>query len=338
MSRPIFFYRKDSRYPNLSLNNIIGDGSCFVHCFLDTLSKTYKTLSSEEKSLMATKTRLDLANILLSDSDKEIEDIAIRCNLLIPAVISKFFEPEIEIIDGKEVNLIIGKLDKIKDEFIDNCDVLNIYNAFEKVTELGLIWSKFDLPDINSRPLESVTFEELLFIYSRDYRENYYLSDSIIYVDYDKVYSPKRKTEYGIGLVPLNIKFFEMVKEPPMSHEMFRRLIGVLISDSSLFPSYEQEYRSDNEYLTHAESDIFVKFLNINVVAIVQRGGYSGEVILGGYKEGYPILILANKNADTLSAHWETISLETETSSNFLFKDIDRRLYQELHRILNSMH
>lgn len=338
MSRkPLYYFKRGKEYPNLTPNTIIGDGSCYLHCFLDALSKTYGELSTEEKSLMATKLRLDFANILLSTSKKSQYMISIRCNILSPQPISKFFKNTfIDKKTGLERNTR-ETLIQISEEYVDDFSDENIDETLLKISELGLRWTDAQIPETDYIKGEELTYDKLLEIFMRDYRLNYYCSDSIIYEVYGGQRSPIRKSDYGIDRIPINLVFFEIVKLPPISYDMFNRIFGILLSDRSLFPLYEQNEIIGTQYLSHEESNIFAKFLGINVVAIIHKGGYKEEQYYGEYKEGFPTIILINLNARERSAHWESLSLyNNKNTINKVMIGIDKSVYSDLHRILNS--
>ena len=74
-------------------HKIIGDGHCFINCYLDTCCPSYqKEKSGYKKAFIARKARLDFANYLMSESTKDPRDICVRLNIFNPSVMGTFFK------------------------------------------------------------------------------------------------------------------------------------------------------------------------------------------------------------------------------------------------------
>ena len=323
-------------------NKINGDGSCYLHCFLDHMSSSYKELGYREKSLFANKLRLDFANTLLADSKRSFEYITKRCNLLITEAFINFFNPEVVI--GTEIKRTRDVILSILEEFKDDGDEEALDLLIARIASLDLYWTNNYLDnETEYRQGEKLTYEEIIAIYERDYRLNQFYSDTIVHNDgvRNNVASPVRKESYGIGVIPLTIFFFEIVRIPPNNYEVFMETIGILISDRSILPHYRDDlirFPGEFIYLEDAQSDIFAKMMGINVVAIVKGAGYDKERYFGnnGFLPEYPTILLLNLNC----VHWELISfiriLNGKESNLKLLKNIKTSLFTELQGIVNN--
>lgn len=195
---------------------VIGDGHCFINCFLEATSKTYvNEQNREKKSKIARKVRIDFANFLLSQSDKTAEFISFRLNILNPNVMSK----------------LIGYNNSNKNSIEDLNYIKSKYNPEEINNIYNLIYS---YGFINIETKEILTLDNIKFLFERDHRINIAKSENV---------SPEI---YGFGKIPINIGYYELTENIGIGYDELISSINTLIHptkflthlESNLFTSY----------------------------------------------------------------------------------------------------
>lgn len=143
-------------------HKIIGDGHCFINCYLDTLCKTYQQEKDiYKKAFIARKTRLDFANYLMSTSTKDPKEICAKLNILNPSTMSTFFK--IEDSDESVLPLLVDIEETFKKEHF------TFENIYWLILSLGLI---------SKETSELATLEYIQKIYERDPRYNIAMDES----------------------------------------------------------------------------------------------------------------------------------------------------------------
>ena len=62
-----------TKYDKFCIYKIKGDGNCFLNCILEVFCSEYRNLEDRFKKAYSDKVRLDIANYLLSKSNKSKE-------------------------------------------------------------------------------------------------------------------------------------------------------------------------------------------------------------------------------------------------------------------------
>lgn len=147
-------------------HKIIGDGHCFANCYLDTCCKTYqKEPSKEGKAFIARKMRLDFANYLMSNSEKDPKDICARLNILNSSTMARFFK----MADSEESTIPL--FEEIQTLY-KNTEGITFEDVYAMITSLELFSSETD---------ELATHEYIKSLYERDPRYNNAVEDSRSY-------------------------------------------------------------------------------------------------------------------------------------------------------------
>lgn len=262
---------------------VIGDGHCFVNCYLQACAPSYqREVNRPKKFNMARKMRLDFANFLMSESKKSAEKISSRLNIINPAVMSTFFSLR----DGESSYPILLAIQKEYDE--------NLEGSEEDV--YGLILSMDLVDKKNGLPL---TYEYIKNIYERDHRIN-----AAIYDAASELSKTPNYEKYGVGKLPINIGYYEIAVIAPSDYNDIIRSIDVLLAE--------------REYLNHLESTLLARYLDINVTYFPLGTSHRGHQKLVEYKDGVPEMLLINLN----NIHWNMVSFQQRGEERLLLMGV----------------
>lgn len=268
---------------------IIGDGHCFLNCYLHSCCPSYNSIDKSLKGPLARKLRLDFANFLMSDSDMTAEKVSMRLGFLNPNVISTFLKTS----KGESSLNTISELSQIYDGTNE-----------EEVFEL---LSYADLINTDGHKVDKKYLKEL---YSKDHRILVAKADGI------------PEEQLGIGIYPINLKIYEMLKFIPMSYQDIEEIIEILIHPS--------------KYLTHFESILFAEYVGINAVCFNlghSDGGYKQVYDLTERKEGCPDIFLINMS----NVHWNMVEYRDSNSHSSIMMGVDSKTKNIIFEKLNEL-
>jgi len=182
-------------------DKVIGDGHCFINCYLKTLSKTYNNAKTiNEKTAIARKCRLDFAKHLLTKSNKTDEYISIRLNMKNPTVMGYFIR------DSNDNN---------------GYEILETYFSLYGEIDLDEIFRLIIMSEMTDRNGDIVTTRYLNELLKTDPRVNNANFDGS---------DPKI---LGFGIIPININFYELTNTLPSDYNYIINIIDNLISPSA---------------------------------------------------------------------------------------------------------
>lgn len=265
-------------------HRVIGDGHCFINCYLEATSSTYKKETNPTiKSRIARKTRIDFANFLMSESSRTSDEISFRLNILNPNILCNFFST----IDD---NSSIGVLEQIATMYDENED-----NNEETMYAL-LLNSDLKLKTNNSM----ITFEDINTIYKRDHRINSAMVDMPITKEpLDTICE-----RYGVGKIPINIGFYQLATSAPTDYKEIINSVDILLSPS--------------EFLNHMESSLFARYVGLNAIIFALGSHYRSFYKLIEFKKGAPELLMVNLG----NIHWNLISFKIKNVEQLLLMGI----------------
>lgn len=280
---------------------VIGDGHCFINCYLEAMSETYQNETNREtRAKIARKMRLDFANFLLSESSKSSESISVRLNIINPNIMCnllKFRDPD---------QSSITDLEYIKSQ----------YNQNEPHSEdfiYGLILSyRFVSPATG----EDLTYDEIKFLYETDHRINVAKAENI---------STGGKTPYnpeifGVGKIPINIGYYELTDGVGTGYQELMTSINTLLHPT--------------EFLTHIESSLFAAYIGINAVIFPLGVYYKNHYRLIEHIQGAPELIMVNLN----NIHWNLVSFKRNGDEQLLSIGIPEKAKDALFNNLTRLY
>lgn len=263
---------------------IQGDGSCFIHCYLDAFYPKYNELSSRDKNILARKTRIDFANFLMGESSKSKEEIIFNLNII-------GFDYMFYYLVNQNGKYVRDTLEEI---------AINFKNGEYTIEESLDLISLLDL--IIVYPFENVpgTLENLIVLYSRDPRYNYTMSVvkrrslGKTAKQATKIYEDAIN-EFGIGdnYLPINIGLYEICEFLP-DISTIEESINRLIDPSA--------------YLEHFESTLFSKYIGVNTFIFQVGNGYSEILNNTQPIEGKLSLLMINIGNN----HWNLISCSSD--------------------------
>ena len=278
---------------------IIGDGHCFVNCYLQACCPTYQSEADPiRKFNMARKLRLDFANFLISDSKKSIEEISFRLNILNPAVMSTFLSLE----NGESAYSILSEIKSYYDERIDN----SIDEIYGLILSMELVDKQTKLP---------LSFEQIKYIYERDHRINAAIYDAV-----SELSETPKYEKYGIGIIPLNIGYYELIKTAPTDYNDIIRTIDILLAE--------------REYLNYQESILLAEFFDINVTYFPLGNYHRNHQSFTDFKDGVPEMLLINLN----NVHWNMISFIKDKEERLLLMGVSKETKDSLFKILETLY
>uniref|UniRef100_A0A6C0BE91 Uncharacterized protein n=1 Tax=viral metagenome TaxID=1070528 RepID=A0A6C0BE91_9ZZZZ len=197
MSKKIVIGGNQSQGFQYVYHRIIGDGHCFVNCYLESCSPTYLNCSNtSDKSKISRKLRIDFANYLMSDSKKTSEEISERLGFLNPSTMSKFLR-----LDQDQSSIV---------SLQDHCSNFNGNNADE-------IYSLILSSRYKTKNGVDVTIEYLHDLYKKDHRLTLAESDGA------------KPEDYGYGRLPITIRYYESV-EAILPYKDLLKSIATLLS------------------------------------------------------------------------------------------------------------
>lgn len=288
----------DSKTYAYLYHKIIGDGHCFINCYLDSCCRTYQKESNlSRKSHIARKMRIDFANYLMSESDQDPKFICQRLNILNPTTMASFFK--LENTDDHVVPLF--------------SEIEDTYKSSEEI-DFDTLYALILSLDLRVRATgESVTMEFIKTAYERDPRMNIAIDESRSFpnatVDLDST---------GIDRIPINIRFFELSNTVPTSADQIIESINILLSPY--------------EFLTHEESYKIAKFLGINVIVFPMGNNYKDYLRLIDNVEGAPEILLVNLN----NFHWNMISFKIGNNEQKLLIDVPEESKKQIFKNLQE--
>lgn len=267
---------------NYVYHSVLGNGSCFINCYLESCLKNYRNEQSISKKLnIAKKFRIDFANFLLSESKKPAEKISARLNILNPSIMSTF----VKLPNGDSSFRILEEIS------------LNYNENVEDIEELiySLIISQ-DLRRFDTG--EPVTYNEIKYLYETDHRLNVCRSEQI---------SSKTKIDpavYGYGKIPINIGFYEIATSIGADYKAFLKSIDILLDHT--------------QYLENLESTLIARFLGINTLVFPINSSYPTYFPLTEKFEGAPLILMVNLG----NVHWDLIIYSKSKTEAYLFDEI----------------
>lgn len=235
---------------------ILGDGHCFLNCFLEPLCNTYKhEHNKSRRSCIARKLRLDFANYLMTFSSKSAEEISIKLNILNPTTMFRFFKHRVE--------------DK------------SVYTIFEEIKTLFLTTNNFDIVfeyildlDLLTRIGTEVDILYITNLYQTDPRIN----DAIVesnFTDYtDNLF------EKGIDKFPINLNYFDLIDTIPGDSQTIVDTIKLICHPT--------------EFFEHMQSVLFANFIRINLIIFQMIDSVDKYYRLIENIEGVPDLLMVN--------------------------------------------
>jgi hypothetical protein len=287
---------------NYYRRKIIGDGHCFVHCYLTVLSKTYKEAeSNREMTNIARKFRIDFANYLLQPSPISDEKLSEKINIDNPSIISNFFEyvsmdPLVTLTDKEKSSQAL--FEALKERFY-NIDYKNdekyeseIYNFYETIYI-------FSLQDEGTNKVlflkeGDTSFENIQRIFKRDPRYNAYLIDKMNNEDLNMEI-------YGIGNVPLNINYYYLLPS----------IVPDYSGDGGDFTKKAEikkiiERLCSQHFLEYPESILIARYIGVNITVYPLNSNYKKPFNLIEANELKESLNFINDGREGLQ-HWELI-------------------------------
>lgn len=285
---------------------IKGDGHCFVNCYLNACSKTYRNLSEDMKTAYSRKLRIDFANFLMSDSTKSEEEISMRLGFLNPNVMCRF----LKLSSGESSLTALTEICSIydgknEDEIFDLLESANLISSDLFTDNLEIFKDKLNI-SLEISPVE-MTIDVLRALFSIDHRILVSKTDSI------------SETELGVGLYPITLKIYEMVKYVPPSYQIIDDAIKRIISPTI--------------YFEHFESNLFAEYVGLNAVCfnLGERGSsYTQLYDLTERKEGNPEIFLVNM----LNIHWNMITFKSKEYYVYIMVNVDDKtkdvIFQQL--------
>ena len=285
------------------VHKIDGDGNCFINCFLDCISDSYnRTDNRKIRTAIGSKTRLEFAKFLISESYVDDLEIALRLNIKnAPDLFSLILRNS----DGSSSYEILKEIcseyvdyDKeISDKIIENLSNLDLRKY--RIPEEGESNNAY----LNDDPISE---DELINLFLTDPRLNLYYSQpkGLIrdpnngeeYYDRSKDVTDEEKIKelesYGYGVYPLNIGYYEITDTLVPDIKLFEETLDILIS-----------VNGNIEYLQHQQSVLFATFIGFNTSYFHLYNGKIEKNELSTYKPDLPNITLINFN----NIHWELI-------------------------------
>jgi hypothetical protein len=280
---------------------VIGDGHCFINCYLEACCKKYRDENNIViKSKIARKMRLDFANFLLSKSIKSAEEISARLNIINPVIMCKF----------------IGYEDKDKSSYNDLDHIKSLYDPKDPFIYdfiYGLIMThNFILFETGQK----LTFEDIKKLYETDHRilvaKTNFLSSAGT--------EPDDPSIYGYGKIPIDIGYYEITDGIGAGYNEFLQSINVLLSPT--------------EYLGHIESSLFASYIGINVIIFPVGSYYKTYQKLIEYIQDAPELLMVNLGNN----HWNMVSFKNGHDEQLLITGLSENAKNGLFKNLNTLY
>lgn len=272
---------------------VIGDGHCFINCYLEAACKTYQNEQSvSNRSKIARKMRLDFANFLLSISDKSAEKISARLNIINPHIMCN----------------LVKYRDQDKSSSLDLEYIKSQYNPNEHRSEdfiYGLILS---YQFISSETGLEFTYDTIKELYERDHRIN------VAKVEYLSTLgvTPYDPEVFGVGKIPINIGYYELTDGVGLGYNELMNSINILLHPTA--------------FLNHSESSLFAAYIGINAVIFPLGTHYKNHYRLIEHIDGAPELIMVNQG----NVHWDLVSFKRNGYDQLLLKDIPEKAKDSL--------
>lgn len=283
---------------------IKGDGHCFVNCYLNACSPTYKSLPENMKTAYSRKLRIDFANLLMSDSTKTAGEISTRLGFLNPNVLCKF----LKLNNGESSLTTLNEICAIYDGTNED-EVFDLLDGADFITT-ELTDEVLSLePKKGGKPLSLKKLKEL---FELDHRILVAKADSI------------PETELGVGVYPITLKIYELIKYVPSSYHIIDETILRLIHPT--------------QYLEHFDSTLFAEYIGLNAVCFnLGEGGssYTQVYDLTEKRDNHPEILLVNM----LNIHWNMVTFQSPEFSTTVMVSIDSKtketIFRELIRLNN---
>lgn len=200
--------------------DVVGDGHCFINCILEVFSAEYRQLKNKysgsdlinKRLNFVRKLRCDIANTLISESDKTMGQIHSRLAFLNPTTMSKYFY--------------------IRDEIDDDGSPKSSYEELNMISSLYKLEGESSIDD-----LYEYLATKLIF---RDGREITALNVKELYEsDFRLHEAGDNPSEYGVGDYSPTIKFYELCTNITGYDDDIKSIIENLIDGDSFI-----EYRT----------------------------------------------------------------------------------------------
>lgn len=278
--------------------DVVGDGHCFLNCFLEVFSNEYRDLKKKyigseltnKRLNFVRKFRCDIANTLLSESEKTMGQIHSRLAFLNPTTMSKYFyiRDEYEI-DGspkssyEELNMI-SSLYKLEGE--STVEDLYEYIAMKLIFRNG----------------NQITPSSVKQLYESDFRFHE---------------AGNNPSDYGVGDYSPTIKFYELCTNITGYDDDVKSIIENLINGDSFI-----EYRT---------SVIIANLLNINIVYFSVGGNYTNydEILCNNHDA--PYIFMINHN----NLHWDLVGYKYDNGLIFTFSNPSENIKELLFKAIN---
>ena len=184
-------------------HHIIGDGHCFVNCYLEPCSASYQSTNQHSiKSRISRKLRIDFANYLMSDSHLSSEKISERLAMLNPSTMCFFLRT---IDDNHTLDLLTTAFDE--------------YNGTNEDHVYGLILSN----NLRKRDGSEVSYEYLVELFTQDFR----ITTAQATHELDKT-----GRSLGYGIIPITLRLYELTKTIDFNLQELIAMINNIISPS----------------------------------------------------------------------------------------------------------
>lgn len=284
-------------------HKIIGDGHCFINCYLESLLPIYRNIMDRNlKTSIARKVRLDFANFLLSPSKKSDKEISTRLNFINPNIMC-----------------ILIKSNDVNKNSIDHLEIIKDFHNKNKHVEkyenqIYLFIESLNLIDVETNL--KLTYDRIKYIYETDHRINVSKAEYIS----SKGNSPFNPEIFGVGKIPINIGFYEIAENIGTGYDEFIKSINILIHPT--------------EFLTHFESTLFASYIDVNSIIFPIGNYYRDYYKLNEKIDDVPDIFMVNIN----NIHWNLISLYISGNEGFLLNNISDEIKTLIFRNLCILH
>lgn len=289
--------------------DVVGDGHCFLNCILEIFSKEYRELTKKYQSMelinkrkqFLRKFRCDIANTLMSESDKPMSEIHSRLAFLNPTTMSGYFY--------------------IKDQYDTDGSPKSSYGELELVSELYKTDGKSITDELYKylagilifRNGDIVTKDKLKELYESDFR----LHEIKIMELKENLSESLNPADFGVGVYSPTLKFYELCKNITGYDDDVESIIKNLLNDDAFI-----EYRT---------SVIIANLLNINIIYFSIGGNYTSydEILCDDINAKYIFMINHN------NIHWDLIGYKHDSGLVFTFVKPTENLKKILFDVLN---
>lgn len=284
---------------NYTYHHVLGDGSCFINCYLEACSSSYKNANTTVKMRIARKFRLDFANFLLTKSSKTPQQISARLNILNPTIMSTLIKSTKPNESSTDVLM----------------EISSKYNENEEDSEnfiYGLIMG-YNFIDVGTKQV--LTFVEIKELYETDHRINVSRAE-VITTHGTTPYDP---SVYGYGKIPIDIGYYELVTNVGSGYDDIEQCVKTLCHRS--------------EFLTHLESSLIARFISINAIIFPLGTFYKNYYRMIEHVEGAPELLMVNLK----NIHWNLVAFTFNDREQLLLNTVPEKSKNSIFSNLSTM-